>query len=615
MKKRILSILLVLTMLMGLIPATALTAYAVNEIVISSVGVGDFKTPSVGEWPEWTPSLTVLGRGVSLDTSVCKYDTIVGDQYVIEDYYVMNGVGFYDKTIKSWLSYNDTFTYSHTYVAYIYLKAEDGYEFDYEQNMTGKINGRDATVISDAKDPDHKICITCEFYCDITDVSLVMLYNVEAPVAGMTPADYSFSLAYPEVYQLATNKTGYVNGVRWVSEAGKDLTAKSTFVEGEEYRLQIAIVPAQKNGKNVCAFNDDITAYINGKEIVTGSWDEAYYASSELVYIYYTLPAAVAAPAEPEPPVVEDTEIHFVEIRDVASPVAFGIPEYSATVPDGADYSVFTDAAYYGRIYDGILWHNTTDNVTFNPEYDRVVPGNTYNVLVFLEAAEGYTFDMDNLKCTIDGESAQWYLIGDNPRYIGVYTSFEVPEYTVDTLDIMINVPVAGDHPAFYAETNDLAYYPDSYGDNDTGIVWEDITEGFEGELTREDTFLAGHEYRVSICVTPARGCTFATTDDGYSSVYADVNGEWASVVTSDTYPAEEYVFVVYDFTVDGEVDVMVGDINGDDTVNGKDGNLLSRALSGSYILEDITTADIDGDGSLTGKDANLLKKIIAGNM
>ena len=47
MKKRILSILLVLTMLMGLIPATALTAYAVKDIVISEVGVADLTVPSV----------------------------------------------------------------------------------------------------------------------------------------------------------------------------------------------------------------------------------------------------------------------------------------------------------------------------------------------------------------------------------------------------------------------------------------------------------------------------------------------------------------------------------------------------------------------------------------
>ena len=84
--------------------------------------------------------------------------------------------------------------------------------------------------------------------------------------------------------------------------------------------------------------------------------------------------------------------------------------------------------------------------------------------------------------------------------------------------------------------------------------------------------------------------------------------------MTSDVYPADGYVFVVYDFTVDGEVDVMVGDINGDDTVNGKDGNLLSRILSGGYALDDITTADIDGDGMISGKDANLLKIMIAGN-
>ena len=611
MKKRLFAILIAALLITGMLP---LSVFAATEKSVSSVSVYGVTEPAVGNWP--SNSASVLGTGYSVDTNHYVYDTVhLGEFYIKEIYYVMNGVGFYDDTGNEWLDYNSTFTAGRTYIAYVYLKADAGYAFDTE-SIRASLNSNNASVIPDAKDPTHKICITREFQCNATDVDLIMINNVKAPVAGESPDAYakSISLAYPEYYTLDTSKSDFINGIRWLSESGRELKATDTFVEGETYKIDIAIAPTKNNGKAVSAFLYTLRAMINGEYVETeGDWNEVYVASTQSVRIYYTLPAAVA-PAEPEIPDTPDTVIHSIEISDVYEPVAFGIPAYSATVPDGADYSVFTDAAYYGRIYDGILWHNTTDNVTLNPEYDRVVPENTYNVLVFLEAAEGYTFDMDDLECTIDGESAQWYLIGDNPRYIGVYTSFEVPEYTVDTLDIMINVPVAGDHPAFYAETNDLAYYPNSYGDNDTGIVWEDITEGFEGELTREDTFLAGHEYRVSICVTPARGCTFATTDDGYSSVYADVNGQWASVVTSDTYPAEEYVFVVYDFIVDGEVDVMVGDINGDDTVNGKDGNLLSRILSGGYALDDITTADIDGDGMISGKDANLLKIMIAGN-
>ena len=254
---------------------------------------------------EWTNNdLTVLGRGFSVDDSVYQYETLYpGNNTVYEKYYVMKGVGFYDKTARSWLSYNDTFTYTHTYVAYVYLKADDGYSFD-TSSMTARINGKEASVIYDEKDPTKKLCITAEFYCDIIDVSLIMMYNVKTPVAGQTPADYTVTMAYPEYYTLDTNRTGYVNGIRWVDENGRDMRANSTFKEGVEYRVQIAVTSVVKHGKNVCDFTSPISAMMDGVMLESpgaNGWDEVYWASSSLVYIYYTFPAAVAAPTPNEP--------------------------------------------------------------------------------------------------------------------------------------------------------------------------------------------------------------------------------------------------------------------------------------------------------------------------
>ena len=61
----------------------------------------------------------------------------------------------------------------------------------------------------------------------------------------------------------------------------------------------------------------------------------------------------------------------------------------------------------------------------------------------------------------------------------------------------------------------------------------------------------------------------------------------------------------------------MIGDIDGDGTVNGKDAFCLACVLAGQYALEDgsvaAIAADIDGDGDINGKDAFKIKCMIAG--
>jgi len=382
----------------------------------------------------------------------------------------------------------------------------------------------------------------------ILSVTRIMLYNATAPVEGQTPADYTLTCAYSDVYQL---KSDYgINGIRWVNEAGTDLKSTSKFVEGEVYRIQVAVVPVQKNGQNVCEFyQNGFTASVDGVEIVTGDWDEAYFVSTELAYIYYTLPATVAAPEEPE-----DTVIHHVSIGDVFEPQAFGVPEYSASVYDFVNYSVNTNESVYSHTYNGVLWYDNTNGVIFNPETSRVVPENTYTAVVFLKADDGYTFDTEDLTCNFDNYEGSVYFYGDNPQYVCVYLEFYVPEYIIDTVDLWISPPVGGAYPSYTADILDPVYWQAEYGDVTTGIVWEDITDGFEGVLSENDVFLYGHEYAVSICLNPAEGCRFATDAEGYPTVYAMVNDGEASALMSDLYPADEYVFVVAYFTADGDL-------------------------------------------------------------
>jgi len=68
---------------------------------------------------------------------------------------------------------------------------------------------------------------------------------------------------------------------------------------------------------------------------------------------------------------------------------------------------------------------------------------------------------------------------------------------------------------------------------------------------------------------------------------------------------------------VEGELELSVGDINGDGKINSIDANALARIISGTYSAPENDswklTADINGDGDINSIDANLFKRILAG--
>ena len=58
---------------------------------------------------------------------------------------------------------------------------------------------------------------------------------------------------------------------------------------------------------------------------------------------------------------------------------------------------------------------------------------------------------------------------------------------------------------------------------------------------------------------------------------------------------------------------VVVGDLNGDGVINGKDGILCAQALAGWDVTYYEFAADVTGDGTFNGKDGILLSQYLAG--
>jgi len=65
-------------------------------------------------------------------------------------------------------------------------------------------------------------------------------------------------------------------------------------------------------------------------------------------------------------------------------------------------------------------------------------------------------------------------------------------------------------------------------------------------------------------------------------------------------------------FTV-SSVNYLIGDLDNDGTINGKDGNVLKRYIAGAAFVDDIRSADINQDSSVNGTDTNLLLQYLAG--
>ena len=65
----------------------------------------------------------------------------------------------------------------------------------------------------------------------------------------------------------------------------------------------------------------------------------------------------------------------------------------------------------------------------------------------------------------------------------------------------------------------------------------------------------------------------------------------------------------------EGEDDIVLGDIDGDGVVNGKDANVIKQYIAGFISLDEkaIAAADVNGDGTVNGVDANLIARYLAG--
>lgn len=172
---------------------------------------------------------------------------------------------------------------------------------------------------------------------------------------------------------------------------------------------------------------------------------------------------------------------------------------------------------------------------------------------------------------------------------------------------------------------------------NNSGIVSLVVSVGYDKSVMT----LTGVEDGGIICnpnnapTLTANPYKLAWEDDTAEENYSG-NGQLTTLVfkIADDAPEGEYVVSLsfkdgdaYDVAmndvfvsvINGSVtvaNVLIGDVNGDGTVNGKDRTILSRYLAGwdGYAAQVVLAAcDINGDGTVNGKDRTILSRHLAG--
>jgi len=266
-----------------------------NDSVIENIVIDNVTEPVAGQKP--TYGATVRGSGYYVDTSKnVYYDDWMNDQKL---YYIKNGIGWFDMTENDWVYENEAFIPGHRYEVRVYIKTEEGYTFYldrwYDMLFTASVNGTSAEGNTTNSLGLTEQTISAEFPCQPQELFTVMVNGLEAPRAGETP-DYTVTAAYPDRYRPDPNYAG-TNGVIWYDSEDNMLEPTDTFVQGEQYKVEIKVISAQLNGADVCAFASDTAAYLDGKQVVAkGDWDNVY-VSRNAVYIYYTFEEGALPPA------------------------------------------------------------------------------------------------------------------------------------------------------------------------------------------------------------------------------------------------------------------------------------------------------------------------------
>ena len=267
-----------------------------NDSVIEAIVIEGVSPPIAGEKPKYAASVRGSGYTILSDLNRYEGDYLPGAATPEEErlYYIVNGVSWFDLTASDWVYSNETFLPGHEYQVSVRLETEDGYTFYHNKwndpLFTATVNGQSAQGNTSGSSGLYEQSISTSFQCRSVATSLVMINDLKTPVAGFTP-DFAVTAAHSAYYEPDPN-FGF-GGVYWYKEDNSLLLPEESFTQGEQYTVEIKLIPKKADGVAMCTFVSPVTAYLNGKKIDA----EDVYASSNAVYLSYTFTKGAEPPA------------------------------------------------------------------------------------------------------------------------------------------------------------------------------------------------------------------------------------------------------------------------------------------------------------------------------
>ena len=316
--------------------------------------------------------------------------------------------------------------------------------------------------------------------------------------------------------------------------------------------------------------------------------------------------------------------IDSVEITGLTTPAVGGNPDFELTPAEDG---------YYINL---LRWTDVTDSK--NPrslkETDTFEAGHKYEFEVWLRTEDGYKFIVDSdewidITATIDTREAEVVLPGAEKAAI-IRMEFSIPESRViSEVDVVdVTKPLEGEKP-------DMEAFCITRGCNVTSVKWYDITDGGYVLMGENDTFQAGRTYRVNVMVETEGNYTFLMVDR-YNEAGGYINGvrAIAGAADEDFWLQLGYVFAPCEENPNKPTDPvgpsdpvgptdppapavkgLLGDADGNGTVNIKDATAIQKHVAGLITLADagVKLADVDANTSVNIKDATAIQKHIAG--
>ena len=486
-------------------------------------------------------------------------ETPAEEVYNVPDGCTVKSVTWYHNGSEVYNPEDTFFVEGDSYYVKIALSVDIGAGTKFKNNLTSvSINGKETELY---RADEENIVLTLYF-----GACIAALEELEFEVIEPEEGQYANSWVDTSEYELYAPVGGYSNygdyRIWYVSDDGEtnwtEMGAEDTFEAGKYYRFSFEVHTGEGQEFAVDAsgisVQPDVAVTVNGIEAeVSKVYEQDPTQHIAVTVDFGKCPALISQ--------VELTVTAPKEGETISYEVGCVHDTYYA-LGNNSNYTTYRQWLESDTGYDG--WTEMTPGDSF--EADKY-----YKFVTDIYTQNGYEFPTyDNGTSIVPGVYAYVNNYAANvskgyeqdpARYITVEYFFGIcNDEVVELIGITgITAPVPGQKPSYTAGVQGIGYHVDTTQNKSTEIYWKDPVEYWPYlkngiawyDVTASDwvydhqTFIAGHDYRVTVYVVPDNGYTFLY-ESGYKYPTGTLNGNAAEVVQEWTTATESRVYYTF---------------------------------------------------------------------